>query len=140
MREIKNVTKEIEDRAYSNVKGFDLTKLCFKTIFELLDNSGVFYKAVNDILKTTKPNNVKINLETFKYGVVKENDGEVYPKVDLIITVVDSEVLRFLFTVTPFNAKMELDENIDLPLGCVDYKLTKAWHIIMKGFYYIHLF
>lgn len=135
MRAIKNPSDEIKKQAHENVKGFDHSKLCYNNIFYLLDDNGVFYNAVNDILKSKQPNDVEIKLNTFKYSYVKENDMMVYPKVDLYITVTSDDIYNFVFSVTPFNAQMELDDLIDIPLGNCDAELTRIWWTVMKGIF-----
>ena len=135
MKRLKNVTEQLENEAKQNVQGFDHTELCYNSIFHLLNDNGVFYNAANAVLKTTKPKDVKIKMESFKYGYVKENDGSIYPKVDLMISIIDDEIENFVFTVTPFTATMEYIDMFDVPYGNCDDELTRIWQTIMKGIF-----
>ena len=135
MKKIKIVTDELEMKACENAGGFDHSKLCYKSIFNLLDDNGIFYNAVNQIVKSEKPRTVKIDLKDINYGVVKENDGKIYPSVSLIVSVKDSESDDFVFMVTPFNATMESVELWDTWSGNVDKELTMIWRTVMKGLF-----
>ncbi len=133
MKRIKFATEELEKEAHRNAEGYDHSELCFKSIFHLLDDNGVFYNAINEILKSKQPCDLEIRLKDIKYGIVRENDNKLYPVVDLIITVTDSEVSDFVFSVTPFNAMMETVELWDAWNGNCDEQLTQVWQTIMKG-------
>lgn len=135
MKKIKNVTDELEIEARKNAEGFDHSELCYQSIFYLLDDNGVFYNAVNDIMRSKQPDNIEIELKDIRYGVVKEIDDKFYPSVELLIRVTGEEIVDFVFMVTPFNATMETVEMWDNWNGDCDKELTKIWQIIMKGIF-----
>lgn len=138
MKEIKNVTKEIEEQAYENVEGFNFTELCFKSIFEIMNCAGVFRKTFNEVTTYEVINNYQIELEGFKYYFVQENDGKVYPAVDWIMSLSDCKGQHgkvFVLTLTPFNACLDNEtKNAGVYGGC-DKELTKVWRIAIRGFF-----
>ena len=136
MREIKNVTQEIEKQAYDKVEGFDHTQLCYKTIFELMNNNGVFIKAFNELTTFYIEDKSQVELKTFKYGFVEERDGCVYPMVEMIISLKDKVYpfrAFFCLTLTPFNAGLDDEFKKAGVYGGCDNELTKIWRIIMKS-------
>lgn len=138
MEEIKMITEEIEKEASKNVKNFDLTKLCYKSIFDLINNSGAFAKAFSTVTTYSIKDKSQIELFSFNYGYVKEKDERVYPSVDMLIKLNDADnnfQSYFCFTVTPFSAKLDnLTKDAGVYGGC-DAELTKIWKKIMKSFF-----
>lgn len=137
MKEIKKITEQIENEAYKNVEGFDFTRLCFRTVFEILNNGGVFIKLFDELFSGCVEDESQITLKTFKYGCVKENDLKIYPMVDLVISLIDADAnveTNFCLSLTPFNASFNnLDKDTDI-YGVRNKELTKIWRIILKGF------
>ena len=137
MKEIKDVTKEVEDKAYGNVEGFDFTKLCFKTIFNMLNDDGVFKMLFEELLPIKVKRKSQIELKTFKYIVVKGEDGKVYPAADWIIVLKDDimqENLDFCLTLSPFAASISNALKSYSFEEC-DEKLTKIWCAVMRGLF-----
>ena len=136
MREIKDVLKATEDIAYKNVEGFDFTKVCFKLIFDMLNDDGVFKMLFEELLPVKVKSQIK--LKTFKYIVVKGEDAKIYPAVDWIITLKDCSIMEdfdFCLTLTPFTASFsDMFKDLDV-FGEFDDKLTQIWCVVMKGLF-----
>ena len=138
MKEIKDYTKEMAELADENVKGFNHTFLCFKTIFNIMNSHGVFAKAFGEVTNYEIDYIEQFELETFKYGVVEEYDGKIYPAVDMIIGFTDISTrykTNFCLTVTPFNAYLDDEHKTSGMFGGCDWNLSKIWRVVMKGFY-----
>ena len=138
MKEIKRASRQIELEAKKNVEDFKFDELCFKMVFDMFNDSGVFVKAFNDLTTYEIFNKDQIELSSFSYGYVKEDDGVVYPEVDLILRVsnINSPFKGcFCFTLTPFNAKLDnIFKDAYVYSGC-DKEITKCWRIILKNLY-----
>ena len=134
MREIK----EIEEQAYQNVEGFDHAELCYKTVFNILNDNDVFVKVFRELTTYNIEDKSQIKLDTFKYDFVKEKDEKVYPIVDLVLWLknLDSDFgSYFCLTLTPFNAGMNNLTKDAGVYGSCDEDLTKIWRVMMKGFF-----
>ena len=138
MKQIKETTKEIEEVAYKNVEGFNFPDLCPKFIFELLNDNGVFVKAFNEVTSLVVKSKEQIDLKTFKYIIVKGEDENYYPAIDLMVTLTNSAKnysADFCLTLTPFTASLDnAKKNAGVYGGC-DEQLTKIWKTVMKGFF-----
>ncbi len=138
MKEIKEINKEIEEVAYKNVKGFDLTELCYKTVFEILNYTDIFVYAFDKLTNLKVKDKNQIKLDTFKYGFIKEKDEKIYPIVDLVLWLkgLDSDFgSYFSLTLTPFNAGMNnLTKDAAVYASC-DKDLTKIWRALLKRFF-----
>lgn len=138
MKEIKNVLKLEEKEAYENVKDFDFSSLCFKTVFDILNDNKILAKAFSETTTFDIRDKDQISLVTFRYGFVKERDEKVYPMVDLIIWLKDYDSEHgtyFCLTLTPFSASLNnITKDAGVYSGCDD-KLTQAWKIMLKGFF-----
>ena len=138
MKEIKVVNKEIEEQAYQSVKGFDHTELCYKTVFNILNDANVFVKVFGELTTYDIEDKTQIKLDTFKYGFVKENDEKIYPMVDLILWLKDLDSdfgSYFCLTLTPFNAGMNnITKDAGVYASC-DEDLTKIWRALLKRFF-----
>ena len=138
MRKIKKANKDIEEQAYQNVKGFDHTELCYKTVFNILNDANVFVKVLGELTTCDIEDKTQIKLETFKYGFVKEKDEKIYPIVDLILLLKDINSdfgSYFTLTLTPFSASLNnITKNTNIYSGR-DVELTKIWRVVMKGFF-----
>ena len=138
MKEILETTEIIERDAKINVKDFDFTKLCYKNIFELMNNSGVFKKAFNELTTLNIVSKEQVVLTTFNYGFVEESDEKVYPMVDLILNVSDNECefeTYFCLSVTPFNAYLHNGSKDAGVYGGCDREISKIWRKVMKAFF-----
>ncbi len=136
MEEIENVSSLIEQRAHKNAEGFDHSELCYNSIFHLLNDNGVFIQVIHEMTHD-EVDDEDVELHTFKHGYIKEKDGKVYPKVDLIISVTCCNVkcANYCLTLTPFSAYMESMNWDDIVWINCEKKLTKIWRTIMKGIF-----
>ena len=135
MEQIKKITEKIENEAENNVKNFNFTKFCFKNIFDILNNSGVFEKTFSELTTCYIENKNQISLSTFRYGVVKEDDGCYYPMVDWFIILKDLSwdfESEFCLTLTPFTAKLDNETKDAGVYGGCDKQLTLVWQKVMK--------
>ena len=138
MREIKEVNKGIEEKACQNVAGFDHTELCYKTIFDLMNDNGVFVKVLNELTTCFVEDKKQIKLQTFKYGFIQEEDGKIYPLVDLILWLKDMVSdfgSYYCLSLTPFNASLNNLTKDTSAYSGRDKELTKIWRVVMKGFF-----
>ena len=139
MKEIKNVDEEIEAQAYKNVEGFNFVdNMCPKFIFDLLNDVGVFKKAFNDVTAIVVRDNEQIELKTFNYVIVKGEDENYYPAIDLIVTLNDcfkKFSYDFCLTLTPFTASLDNARKDAGVYGGCDKELTKIWKIVMNGLF-----
>ena len=136
MNKLKRTNEQIKDEAYQNVEGFDHTGLCYKTIFEIMQN--VILKAIDETSHFNIVYQDQIDLMEFQYGVIKECDGKVYPCVELMVNFQEEESKgNYLYRVSfsPFTCKFNKWNNPVPRYSKCDDKLTKCWHIIMKGFF-----
>lgn len=134
MKEIENLENEIEEQAKENVKNFDTTKLCYKQMFELLNNSGLFVKAFNEISGYEVTNKSQIKMGSLSYNIVKESDDKYYPQVEMVLIVksdVENYFKSFTLLLTPFNAKL-LRERGDIDCDEINKYITQAWRKAMK--------
>ena len=138
MKEVKRVTEAIEQSAYKNVEDFNFIDLCPKFIFELLNDNGVFKKALQEVTSLNIVNNEQIELKTFKYIIIEGEDENYYPAIDLVVTLKNSAKnysADFCLTLTPFSASLDnAKKNAGVYGGC-DEQLTKIWKIAMNGLY-----
>ena len=138
MKEIEVVDEKMQIEAHENVMGFDHTELCFKTVFDLFNDCGVFVKVFSGLTSFNIKDKGQIGLKGLKYGFAQMKNGKVYPIVDLIISVKDlnSEFdSDFSFTLTPFNASLDNVTKSAGVYGLYDKELSQLWRTIMKGFY-----
>jgi len=134
MEGIKEDEIDVELQAKENVKDFDLTKLCYKQIFELLNNSGLFVKAFDEISGYNVTDKSQIEMGGLRYDFVKETDDNYYPQVELILAVKseNKDYLKcFTLLLTPFNAKL-IRENGDTNCDSVNIHIAEAWIKVMK--------
>ena len=137
MKEVKieEMTDVDVKSANDRVKGFDISKLCYKTIFQALNNSGVFVKVFSELTTHNVFDKDQITLKTFNYTYVKESDGVVYPMVDLIVSVRDynsGEDFDYCLSLTPFNAKLDNVRKCAGVYGGCDKQLSLTWRKVMK--------
>lgn len=136
MKEVKRVTEEIEQGAYKNVENFNFIDMCPKFLFELFNDVGVFKKVFNEVTSLIVERNEQIELKTFKYIIVKGDDGKYYPAIDLIVEPHDRKrnySVEFCLTLTPFTASFENAKKDAGVYGGCDKELTKIWRIALKG-------
>ena len=134
MEEVFNLTEEDKKEAYAKVEGFEFNDLCFKSIFEILNNSGAFVQAFKELTTYAINDKEHIKLTSFNYGFILENDGKIYPTVDLIILVRDSVSgfqTNFCLTLTPFNAKLDDFSKKSGVYGGCDKQFTRLWRLIL---------
>ena len=138
MKEIKNITEEIEFLAHENVDGFDNTELCYKTVFDLFNDRNIFVKVFRGLTSYNIQNKNQIELKGLKYNYVELENKKIYPTVDLILCVKDLSgdfKNNFCFTLTPFNAYLNNETKTAEYYGLYDNDLSKLWRIVMKGFF-----
>ena len=134
MEEIENLENVIEEQAKENVKNFDTTKICYKQMFELLNNSGLFVKAFNEISGYNVTDKSQIKMGSLSYDIVKESDDKFYPQVEMVLIVksdVENYFKSFTLELTPFNAKL-IRERGDIDCDKINKYIAQAWRKAMK--------
>ena len=136
MKNIKNLTSRLQNEAYKNVDNFDFTTLCVKELFQIMNGCDVFAKAIYDMTYDVVSSE-DVVLKTFDYGFVKEDDFNVYPKIDMVVKVKKANVKcdEYRLSLSPFTAVMDAECYDDIVHGNCDEQLTNLWRIIMNGFY-----
>lgn len=136
MKEIKKIKSEIKQQAYQNIEGFDITKLCYKTIYEIMQKA--ILKCIDETTDFNIVYNDQIDLYEFRYGFVKEKNQKAYPCVDLMVDFQDEitkENYLFRVRMSPFNCEFNKWNNPSKEFNSCDEKLTHCWHIILKGLF-----
>ena len=136
MKNIKKLTSQLEKEAYKNVEDFDFTTLCVKELFQIMNSCDIFAKAIYDMTYDVVSSK-DVVLKTFDYGFVKEDDFNVYPKIDMVVKVKNANVKcdEFRLSLSPFSAVMDAESYDDVIHGNCDKQLTNLWRIIMNRFY-----
>ena len=83
MIEIYNPSDNVKKEAFKNALDFDHTELCFKTIFEILNDSGAFVKAFNELLTFDVCD--KKQVELFSFGLLNKLLDEENGKGEILI-------------------------------------------------------
>ena len=134
MEEIENLENVIEEEAKENVKGFDTTKICYKQMFELLNNSGLFVKAFNEISGYNVTDKSQIKMGSLSYDIVKESDDKFYPQVEMVLIVksdIENYFKSFTLKLTPFNASLTRERG-DIDCDEINKYIAQAWRKAMK--------
>lgn len=136
MKIISDYTPEVEQIALKNVKGFDMTKLNYKEVFNQM-NKGLLEQVFDTVTTYTVEGSSQIKFVSVKSGLVMEDDGQIYPCVDMVIELYSTIGFssKFCLTLTPFNANLDNENKTAGVYGGCDKLIRSKWRSIMKVFF-----